>query len=650
MKKRKKCPTRPAAKITRELPSVADDPGPADPAPTTNATRGQWPSSGRALVIAAIAALSICAALYGFTLAFPYQFDDSTYILNNPVIRDLTSFGNWGDFSKLIGASRRFGLDPDVSLNFVLRPVTYITFHLNHLYGGFEPQSYRLINILIHAANAVLIFHLLGQLLRALVPSAPESRARQLFIPATAALLFLVHPLQTESVTYIVQRFTSLVCLFMLGGISCAVSAALATHRSRSVLLHVIGTILITLGMMSKEDASVTPVLIFTLFMLVLRFPFWKALRHSWPYLILLPIIPCVVMAAADAKHNGDASLDHALNMVNPAAHPIYPLYYAMTQPDVILSYLRLLLLPVGQSVDPEVKAVTSLASPSFILPVLALAGLVAAAHIARRRDPGSPRRALIFFGAFWFIIAILPSSSIIALPDFMAEHRCYIASIGFFMAAAALLDAAFERLSTSHTARPLIPAATALAIIALGAATIHRNEVWRSQASLWGNAIERGPGKARPYGNRGVCHFEAGEVDQAIACFQRALEVDPGYGWAYLNLGRLYNIQKRYAEGLRTSEVGLKLAPNDVELCYNMGVAAAGLGKLAESQDWFEKALRVAPRHAPSHRALGSIFAAFHQYDDSLRHLQTAYNLAPGDPETVRNLANVEAAMAGAQ
>ena len=607
------------------------------------------PFSLRFLALIAFATIAISLALYGFTLNFPFQFDDYTYLVLNPVIKDFQSFGSWSDFSQIVNASRTMGLDPDVSVNYALRPLTYFTFHLNYLFDGLNPWSYRLVNVLIHAANTLLLFFLLARLLQKGRTFHANASPWQSFIPIVASLLFLVHPMQTETVTYIAQRFTGLSCFASLMGLLCAFEALTASKRSRSVLLHTVALLSLLLGMFCKENACMAPLYIIVAQMLFLGVPLLDSIRRSWFYLPLLPIVPLAVFAVAHAKHGGNIDLSHALNAVNTSPDPSYALFYALTEPGVIVSYMRLLILPVGQSVDPDFKIVTSLVSMRFLVPSAIITAMIASAWQLYKRKPDDHRRALILYGVFWFFLSILPSSSIIPLPDFMAEHRAYLPSIGFFITMATLLDWAGCRLAQCTGAarlRWIGPSVAAASAMALGITTIRRNEVWRTTESLWSDAILHSPGKARPWANRAVCHYEAGEMDQALNCFKTALHLDPGFGWGYMSLGRLYNIQHNFAEGLKVSEEGIRRYPKEPELCFNMGISMIGLGRIDEGKSWFKKALELAPMHALSHKTLGQIYAAQQKYEESLRHLQTARALMPDDQETLSNLANVQTAM----
>ena len=365
--------------------------------------------------------------------------------------------------------------------------------------------------------------------------------------------------------------------------------------------------------------------------------------------MLLLPIIPFVVFAVSQAKNGGTSDLTQALNVVNPVEDPSYSLFYALTEPDVIVRYLRLLIVPLGQSIDPEVHAVTSIVDIRFLLPSAIIFTVITLAWKSYRKQPDDRRRALILFGVLWFFLNILPSSSIIPLPDFMAEHRSYLPSIGFFIVMATFLDWAGCRLAQNKTAlwpRMVVPSLAALLAIIFGVTTIHRNEIWQSQSSLWADAIVHSPGKARPWGNLAVCHFEAGEMDQAITCFKTALDRDPSYGWGYMNLGRLYNIQNKFTQGVEISKRGITLNPSEPELYFNLGISTAGLGRIEEAKNCFNGALKLAPMHAASHKALGQIYATQQKFDESLHHLQTANTLMPGDPETLSNLADLRSAM----
>lgn len=207
----------------------------------------------------ALACVLLCAGLYGRTADYPMVFDDVFYLKENPYFLRLPEAVRSGGFVEFAGAPLLEGLDPDLTANMLLRPFAYATFLMNHALDSFEPRWFRLVNIVIHAANGWLIFALLsrlgGSLERRELMSAGSSR----FIAVSTALVFLAHPLAVESVTYIVQRFTSMGTLFVL---LCLVMHFKSLDAAGAKMWWRAGAVFAALlGMLTKEDTVTVPLL-----------------------------------------------------------------------------------------------------------------------------------------------------------------------------------------------------------------------------------------------------------------------------------------------------------------------------------------------------------------------------------------------------
>lgn len=571
--------------------------------------------------------------LYGFTLYFPFNFDGIFYLVNNPLLKKSSNFAFFTDFSGFATSHERMDVIQDLVTNFILRPVSYLTFHLNYYLGGLNPAGFRAVNILIHASNAWLLFLVLGRTIRQFQQPDQRDTSSALFIPAAVAFLFLTHPLQTESVTYIVQRFTSLAVLFVLLALYGALRAANETDIRRSQYLRIGVMAALVLGMLSKESAATGPVLVLIAEILLVGVPVKQSLRRSWCYLIPLPLIPLLMVMISAAQNHGQIRFSETLNLVNFSDDYVNPIHYSLSQPGVILSYLRLLFLPIGQNVDPDPAVVTTWLSLRFLVPMVTIMALIVAACLVAKRHGRNLHASLFCFGTLWFFIFILPSSSIVPLPDLMAEHRSYEPSVGFFIVVAAALDLIRLQFKRFPRLQYAVPGTTALWVIILCGATIHRNEVWRTSVSLWSNAVAGSPLKGRSWDNLGVCQFQEGNVEEAILSLRKSLEVDPGHVESYQKLGMILSLQNRYQESLAVTEEGLKRAPENADLCYNKGAAFANTGRLNEAKEWLLRAIQLRSNYGFAHFSLGSLYAALRDYERALNHLRMAESLMPGDP-----------------
>jgi len=567
--------------------------------------------------------------LYGHTLSFPFVFDDHIYLVDNPLVKDAHSFTCQDDFVAFSTYSRRLGLDPDLSTNFILRPVTYLTFYINYVLDGMKPRGFRAVNIAIHCANAILLFMVLLHLLGQSRKSGSVTAVSEDFIAFAAALLFLVHPMQIESVTYIVQRFTSLAALFYLFTILTYLVAHSTANTLAAAFFRWISVVGLVGGMLSKESLFTVPFMLVALDWLVMGIPLKVVWRRTLPYFLCLPIIPALILLTSWAQNGGNASLGAALNITNPYPDPNYQYHYALTQLSAVLSYLWLVLFPAGLNLDWQYPLSKSLLEMRVIGSVMGIVGIVGGAWFWYYRRQEDARRSLFFCSVIWYFVALAVSSSVIPLPDVMVEHRCYIASIGALTALACCADMIRTWLADRRGVRYVVPICAGVWILALMAATVARNEVWRSEIGIWKDAAAKSPGKFRPLMNLGVAYTEQGKQREGMACFRRALQVEPALIGGYENLATMENMTGNYAEALLVSQVGLKYAPHSCKLHFNKAVAYNGLGQTTKSIEWFKKAISFSPTHKQSHLALGVIYTNLKQYDDALRHYKTAASLS---------------------
>jgi hypothetical protein len=319
------------------------------------ATESAPPARNRihALVIAVVMTLS--AGLYAWTVDFPMVFDDHTYLMDNPFFKDASGFRHLtSNITEFARRPAQMGLDPDLATNFILRPVAYASFYLNYALDDFHPRWFRVLNILIHAANSILVYALLNVLLRRFVTDGSLQRSSRLFIAATSALLFAAHPLAIESVTYIVQRFTSLVVLFSLLALWLYFISLSAKSRLGAWSLRAGAVLALLLAMQTKECSFTVPFMAVLLDWLVRGTRLRLAVFRALPLLLCAPVIPLLVIFTAAAQNGGTFDLPAAINIVNSRDAPLNHWHYIVTQLTVVAHYLRLLFWPVGLNLDPE--------------------------------------------------------------------------------------------------------------------------------------------------------------------------------------------------------------------------------------------------------------------------------------------------------
>jgi len=573
--------------------------------------------------------LGITSVLYWRTLDYPMVFDDIAYLQQNPVFVDSQSYSFPLHYQEFLNRPRQVGFDPELAMNFVLRPVAYATLHLNYLLDGFNPRWYRLFNVAIHTANACLVYFVLLALIK--VAGNSLSRASQTRIAVLASTLFAAHPLAIESVTYIVQRFTSLGAFFFLLTMLLQIQAWGETDpRSRRWRKgSALGVLL--LGLFTKECTIAAPVMLVLIDTLVCHTHWRQALWRNRALLACLPIIPLHVVLISWVQNAGALDLGHAINMTNQQAAPYAHGDFLLTQVTVLVHYLRLIVWPTDLTLDPEWPLYHSLFAPPVLLSGMIILAVLSLAGWIWWRARTDLRSSLATVFTLWFFITIAPASGLVPLPDLVAEHRSYLPSLGIFITLASLLDQAFSRIVPLPRLRYLAQAATLLTALMLGTLTWQRNAVWSSEIILWADVTHKSPGRARAWNNLGTAYTKAGRLEDAIAAYTQAIELLPRYELPYLNLMICHNQRQEFHATLQVRERLAQISPEAIENMqtrYMEALARFGLEQLDESTVLLNLIVQAAPNFRPALILLGSSHQIQHHHAKALKYLERAASI----------------------
>ena len=425
------------------------------------------------------------AVVYLNSFRGAFQFDDYNVIVDNAGVH------TWGAF--LAGLPRG------------IRPLLKFTYTLNWT-SGLGLFGFHLVNGGLHAANAAMLFHLASR-----VGGPSVSR----FAALLPALLFAVHPVQTEAVTYISGRSVSLMAFFYLGSL---LAYLRGRERGSRFLLYLASPALFLLAAATKEVALTLPFAMILCEAVRRERDGWKeALRAQAVHWALL-----VALAVLFLAHAGYGRLLEACFDIRGVTANLF------TQVHGIGYLLSRLVMPHALNIDPDLPVFPGW-SPVLLPEALLLAALLSAGIF------GMKKRSPAGFGILWFFLHLVPTNSFIPRLDVANERQLYLASWGLFTAVAAGADF----LRGKWGARSVTAVAAAL-VIALGALTVSRNAVYRSEIAMWEDSTRKSPGKARAWNNLGYAYQQAGRFRDAEAAYLRALRVDPGYALAQGNLREL--------------------------------------------------------------------------------------------------------------
>lgn len=556
---------------------------------------------GRVLVwwaVGLIVAATVAAYLTSFQGGL--VFDDLPGIQDNPTIRDLRRMD-----LLLVAVGPQGGTLSG-------RPIPNFTLALNYAMSGTELWSYHATNLAIHVAAALVLFGLVRRTLRQ--PSLGERfSGGSTELAFAVAILWSLHPLQTESVTYLVQRVESLMGLFYLLTLYCFVRAVDSAAHARA--WSVAAFVACLLGMGCKEVMVTAPAVVW-LYDRTFVSGTWRESwrRRRWFHLSLLSTwIPLGFLVAASGGRGGTAGFEAGLSAWR----------YALTQCEVIISYLRLTFWPHPLVFDHHLRHAAAL---SEVWPfTLSLVGLLAITLYLLVRRPAAGFLAAVFF------IILAPTSSVVPVADAMVEHRMYLPL-------AAVLTLGLLSLY-SRWPRAVIPLALGMAL-ACGAATARRNLDYRSPLILWTDTVRKLPENARAQNNLGAYLFDAGRLEEAAGHLITALRLEPTYASAHYNFAKLQEKTGHTNEALEAYESAIRFNPKLTDAHVNAGHLLDRLGRPADAIAHYESALRFEADAADVHAELGASLLKLKRVDEAVVHLQTAVELEPEQAEAWLNLA----------
>ncbi|HAK88618.1 MAG TPA: tetratricopeptide repeat-containing protein [Nitrospiraceae bacterium] len=604
-----------------------------------------------------------CLLAYANTFDVPFQFDDNVFILSNPLVKNLNFFFEPAKAKDVV---------PEKAYNgFQRRYIGYLTFALNYKLSGTDAAGYHVFNLSVHFINALLVYFLV--IFSFETPHLKESSFKSSAnnIALFSSLFFACHPVQTQAVTYIWQRVTSLASMFYLLSLVLYIRWRLSykdtEYRSqnteekrnvfhiKSMLCYLSSVICAILAMKTKEISFTLPVVIMLYEFLFFNRPSPGRILYLIPFLLTMPIVPLDRITA-------DKPFEELIGDVAGATRvqtDMPRLDYMFTQFRVIVTYIRLIFLPINQTLDYDYPVYRSffdlrvLASFFFLLLIFSTGIFLVYRH--KKFDAVS---RLIAFGIFWFFITLSVESSIIPIVDVIFEHRLYLPSVGAF---AAIIAAVFLLLRGSIEKSKII-LTLGIVVIILTIGTYMRNNIWQNEISLWEDVVSKSPNNARgynnlglaysrvnllvkaldmftgavelkpdyaeAYNNRGVMYGGIGQPEKAIVEFGRAIKLKPDYAEAYNHLGAIYGRAGRFERAVKEFDTAIKLNLRYTEAYNNRGLAYMGMIRHEKAIEDFNRAITLNPGYATAYVNRGSAYAEMKKNDGALSDFKKACEL----------------------
>jgi tetratricopeptide (TPR) repeat protein len=556
------------------------------------------------------------------------------------------------------------------------RLVADATFAFNYWLAGPNVLGYHIFNLIIHVLTAFLVYQLLFQTLQLTSKeqhfSASDSPAYQDNPPLPpisdhifwgsffGGIIFLVHPLATQSVTYITQRYTSLAALFYVGTIVCYLKARMVVLNEEStggkplslrlflkrghLFWYCLAVSTAILAMYTKEMCITLPVMLILVEFCLVQSNFEKIgrrLLYLLPFLasgFIIPVnhLPVLRVPETVSTIETTTASDKILPRWAGKEYLTRSTYF-FSQIGIIWSiYLRLLVWPWGQNIEHDFFVSNTLFHTTTLVAFLGLLSLLAVAALTIKRY------RLLGFGILWFFLTLSVTSSIITNTIFVAEHRVYLAMTGLTFVMAGICR---------YLKRPRIFWSLAIPImLVLSVLTFMRNHVWKDDLTLWADALEKSPNMSRPYVNYARALQGLGRLEESIALYEKVVSM-PAVPYksdlmhklyALGNLGTIYTEKGMYQQALSCYQAAAQMtAPlHASDMYFNMGNVFAKLKQYPEALDAYQKAVENNPGNYRAYTNLGWVLMTLDRHDEAEAAFRKALKYNQRSAETYLNLA----------
>lgn len=536
--------------------------------------------------------------IYSNTFRCSFHLDDENSIITNLSIRRIS--------------------DPGAVWKFwPTRFITYLSVGLNYHFHKLDVRGYHLFNLVAHIFCAVLVYWFFLLTLRAPAVKGGKIANHAGLAAFFAGLIFLTHPVQTQGVTYIIQRAVSLTTFFYLASLCLYIKAMLLPSENNNSAvrgLFYFGSILsAVIAMFTKEIAVTLPLMILLYYFYFLKTKKGANYKYVIPFFVLFLIIPLTMILTKSIDFiNMRRVVEDSVN--------ISPLHYLFTQFAVMVTYIGRLFVPINQNLDYDYPIAKTLLCPPVLagLFVLIFILFIAVRIFARHR--------LISFGICWFFLTLVPESSIIPIKDVIFEHRLYLPMVGYSIF---LVSALYYFIG--ENSRIIMRLIILASVSWYSFLTYERNFIWNDDITLWSDVVNKSPKKARGYENRGFAYQIKGDFDKAAADYNEALKFNPFRAGTYSNLGIIYQIKGDIDSAIGNFNKALLLSPDLAGVYYNRGYAYQLKGYIVQAIADYSKAIEINPSYADAYNNRGNAYLNKGDFDKAMADYNKALKIDPG-------------------
>jgi len=575
--------------------------------------------------------------VYSNTFFCSFHFDDFDYIVRNLFIRNIQNLFHYWIF-------------------YPCRFITFFSIAVNYHFNHLNVFGYHLFNLAVHLASSILVWWLTLLTLSTPVMKGNKITKHADMIALFAGLVFVSHPLQTEAVTYIWQRTASMAAMFYLASLCCYVKSRLFICRGGACLLpyeytgghnrrglspashgdcpllqdrpyYIASLILAVVAMFTKENTVTLPLMI-----LLYEFCFFNVVREetsssptfNWlyvaPFLLTIFVIPVTILLTKAQQFQAIQRFVHEPGGTSPW-------HYLLTQFRVIVTYIRLLFLPLNQNLDYDFSISKSIFAWPVLMSFSFLAGIL---YWAKQLFS---RYRLVSFSICWFFLTLSLESSVFPLKNVIFEHRLYLPLVGYSM----FLVSGVYYLFSKNTIKTMVIILT-LIVSFNSILTYQRNKVWKDEITLWSDALGKSPHNARPINNRGLGYSNQGNFTQAMFDYNKAIEIDPKFTDAYINRGNIYFQAGKFNLALSEYNKVIEVDPNNPDAYYNRGNVYYQQGNFAQAIYNYNKAIEININYAQAYNNRANLYAQEGKFTYALSDYNRAIEIVASYAEAYTN------------
>ncbi len=540
--------------------------------------------------IAVLLIIIVSFIVYANTLRNEFVWDDKRFIIQDSEIKDLGNIKSF--FTK--------------DYQGLYRPLRTFFYALSYQLWKEKPFWYHLQSIFIHIINSILVYYIFLHILK------------KMRLSLLSALLFVTHPIHTESISFITASFDQIAIIFLL----------------LSLLLYIknknVGSIIFYLfAVLSSEIAIILPFMIilydFTFKLKPNKENIKKKIKKYVPYFIIFILFLFIrfflikVVGRVDLEELG---WSYSLRLLNMSK--------------VIVKYILLLLWPLNLSVKHQVLISTSVFDSSLFIPIILLILLIFLSIKVYNYSK------IVFFSIWFFFISLLPVSNIIPIQRLITEAYLYLPSIGFVLFLGYIINRInylkIQKINKKNI-KIISLAIFIFLIIGYSFITIKRNTDWKDELTLWEKTVKTNPNSAIAYNNLGLVYQEKGEFKKAGMAFLKSIEINPNRAVTYFNLGVLYGRLNMVNESAIAYKKSIEVDPKLVEAYINLGIIYDSQGLFEEAYSEYVKAININPNNFEAYVNLGNHFDRVKEYDRAVESYNKAISINPNNEVVHYNL-----------